>query len=451
MQCTPSVANARRACRVYRLLWPVMSSAPNYGAKVAIVGAGISGLASAYFLARRYDVTLFEAAAYPGGHTNTVDVTLDGVTHPVDTGFLVFNDRTYPNLISLFQELGVDTYPSDMSFAVSLDEGRLEWAGSDLNTVFAQRRNLVSPSFIGMLRDIARFNRSAKRNLDIAQDRGHSLGQLLAEGGYGASFQDNYLLPMASAIWSSAAADILNFPATTFLRFCANHGLLQVRDRPQWRTVVGGGREYVRRMVEQIADLRLNTPVLNVTRNDAGAILQTSRGQERFDAVVMATHAPQTLNMLADASEHERAILAAVRYQKNIAMVHTDRKLLPRRSRVWSAWNYMGVLAADGNRPVCVSYLLNQLQALPFIKPVVITLNPITMPASETRLASFEYEHPILDMQAIEAQGQLASLQGARSTWHAGAWTGYGFHEDGLKSALRIARSFGVSPEWATV
>ncbi len=428
-----------------------MSSAPNFGARVAVVGAGISGLSAAYLLGRRYQVTLFEAASYPGGHTNTVDVALEGVSHPVDTGFLVFNERTYPNLISLFQELGVATHPSDMSFSVSLDEGRLEWAGSNLNTVFAQRRNIISPRFLGMLRDIARFNGSARRYFDMAQSRGYSLGELLVQESYGATFQSNYLLPMASAIWSSSAADILNFPATTFLRFCANHGLLQVRDRPQWRTVSGGGREYVQRMLRHIPDMRLSTPVLKVSRDDGGVSVMTRSGAERYDAVVMATHAPQTLDMLTDAGEREHAVLGAVRYQKNIAMLHTDTSLLPRRRRVWSAWNYLGACAADNGRPVCVSYLINQLQPLPFRTPLVVTLNPVNLPAPETRLSSFEYQHPVLDNHAIVAQAQLATLQGLRNTWHAGAWTGYGFHEDGLKSALRIAARFGVLPDWAVL
>ncbi|TAL81681.1 MAG: FAD-dependent oxidoreductase [Candidimonas sp.] len=428
-----------------------MYSAPNYGARVAVVGAGISGLASAYLLARRYKVTLFEAASYPGGHTNTVDVTLEGMTHPVDTGFLVFNNHTYPNLISLFDELGVDTHSSDMSFSVSLDNGRLEWAGSDLNTVFAQRSNIFSPRFIGMLRDIMRFNGSAQHNLGMAETTGCSLGELLAQGGYGNTFQRNYLLPMASAIWSSTAADILKFPAATFLRFCANHGLLQVRNRPQWRTVVGGGREYVKRMIREIRDLRLNTPVLQISRSASSISILTSSGVEQFDAVVMATHAPDTLRMLANPDECERAVLGAVRYQKNVAMLHTDISLLPRRRRVWSAWNYLGANTTGGSRPVCVSYLVNQLQPLPFGTPLVVTLNPISLPAQETLLSSFEYEHPILDLSVIAAQTQLSSLQGVYNTWHAGAWTGYGFHEDGLNSALRVARGFGVSPEWATL
>jgi predicted NAD/FAD-binding protein len=253
------------------------------GSRVAVIGAGISGLASAYLLARNHRVSLFESAGYLGGHTNTVDVSLEGHTHPVDTGFLVFNDRTYPNLIALFDELGVRSHPSEMTFSVSLDEGRLEWAGTSLNTVFAQRRNLFSPTFIGMLRDIMRFNGSAQRNLELATQTRASMGELLTQGGYGGAFQRQYLLPMAAAIWSSATADILAFPATTFLRFCLNHALLQVNRRPQWKTVVGGGREYVRRIAGTLDDVRVGTAVRGVRRDADGVDVFTDSGTERFD------------------------------------------------------------------------------------------------------------------------------------------------------------------------
>jgi uncharacterized protein len=424
--------------------------------RIAVVGAGIAGLASAYLLARKHDVTLFEADARLGGHTNTVDVELAGVRHPVDTGFLVFNDRTYPNLIALFDELGVQAHRSDMSFSVSLDGGRLEWAGTSLNTVFAQRRNLVSPSFIGMLRDILRFNASAERHLEAVSASRCTVGELLLEGGYGATFQRHYLLPMAAAIWSSAASDILRFPATTFLRFCLNHALLQVNDRPPWRTVAGGGREYVRRIAATLADIRTHTPVRAIRRDDDGngvTVMTDEHAPEHFDAIVLATHAPASLRLLADASNDERALLSAVRYQHNLAVLHTDRALLPRRRRVWAAWNYLGARAwrpQDATQPVCVSYLLNQLQPLPFDAPVVVTLNPVDEPAPGTELGRYHYEHPLLDLAAIDAQQRLPSIQGARRTWHAGAWTGYGFHEDGLKSALAVARDFGVRPAWAT-
>ncbi|MFM0739944.1 FAD-dependent oxidoreductase [Paraburkholderia xenovorans] len=421
------------------------------GSRVAVIGAGISGLASAYLLARNHKVTLFESAAYAGGHTNTVDVTLEGHTHPVDTGFLVFNDRTYPNLIALFAELGVESHPSEMTFSVSLDEGRLEWAGTSLNTVFAQRRNLFSPTFIGMLRDIVRFNGSAQRNLEIATQTRASMGELLTAGGYGGAFQRHYLLPMAAAIWSSATADILAFPATTFLRFCLNHALLQVNRRPQWRTVVGGGREYVRRITSTLDDVRIGTAVRGVRRDGQGVDVMTDTGTERFDALVLATHAPTTLRLLDDADPDERSVLGAVRYQPNVAVLHTDTNLLPRRERVWSAWNYLGSRAHDGTHPVCVSYLVNQLQPLPFKTPLVVTLNPVTQPAQGTELRRFVYDHPLFDLAAIDAQYRLPSLQGKRRTWFAGAWTGYGFHEDGLKSALRVAADFDSSPAWAAL
>ncbi|WP_288841486.1 NAD(P)/FAD-dependent oxidoreductase [uncultured Deefgea sp.] len=419
--------------------------------RIAVIGSGISGLASAYFLSRAHDVVLFEAGQYLGGHTNTVDITVEGLTHPVDTGFLVFNQATYPNLIALFAELGVNTYGTDMSFGVSLDGGALEWAGTNLDTVFAQRRRLLSPSFIGMLRDIFRFNAAAHENLAACLQSQATLGQLLASGNYGETFRDAYLLPMAAAIWSSSPSDILEFPASTFLRFCLNHALLQVNDRPQWQTVQGGAREYVRKIAATLTDIRLQTPVLHVERLADGVMVHTSMGAEQFDAVVFATHAPDTLAILSDASEAETTLLSAVRYQANTAVLHTDPQQLPKRKKVWSAWNYLGGGNVDGQRPVCVSYLLNQLQNLPFTTPVVVTLNPFTPPAPDTVLAQFEYQHPVFDHAAIAAQAQLQTIQGQNRTWFAGAWTGYGFHEDGLKSALRVARDFDLAPAWTSL
>ncbi|AVF40852.1 NAD(P)/FAD-dependent oxidoreductase [Pandoraea apista] len=422
------------------------------GQRVAVVGSGIAGLASAYLLARKHQVTLFEATGYAGGHTNTVDVSLEGLHAPVDTGFLVFNDRTYPNLVALFDELGVSAVASDMSFSVSVDGGALEWAGTNLNTVFAQRRNLYSPSFLGMLRDVLRFNATAHAHLRDAVSQRQSVGDLLLANGYGQPFQDHYLLPMAAAIWSSRAADILHFPAATFLRFCLNHALLQIRHRPQWKTVAGGGRDYVRRMVATLGDVRLRTPVHRVSRDAQGVTLSFGDGQsQRFDAVVLAGHAPDSLRLLSDVSPAEQRILGAVRYQPNSAVLHTDTTQLPRRRRVWSAWNYVsrGGRIADTQRPVCVSYLINQLQALPFASPVIVTLNPVEEPAPHTVLGRYAYDHPLLDLAAVDAQSHLPELQGQRRTWFAGAWTGYGFHEDGLKSALRVAADFDVLPAWA--
>lgn len=400
-------------------------------------------------LARDHAVTLFEAGNYLGGHSNTVDVSLDGHLCPVDTGFLVFNERTYPNLVGMFEALGVRSHASDMSFAVSLDEGRLEWAGTNLSTVFAQRRNAFSPTFLGMLRDIARFNSAAQRHLAFAERSGCSVGDLLTAGRYGQPFRHHYLLPMASAIWSCATTDVLRFPAATFLRFCLNHALLQVRNRPQWRTVAGGAREYVRRIAAHLDDIRLGVAVRAVRRDETGVTVMTDEGSARFDAIVLASHAPDTLRMLADATPEERAVLGSVRYAPNVAILHTDATLLPRRSRVWSAWNYLGRRHDDAERAVCVSYLLNQLQPLPFRSPVVVTLNAYRDPAPGTELRRFHYEHPLFDLAAIAAQRQLPALQGKRRTWYAGAWTGYGFHEDGLKSALRVARDFGALPIWS--
>lgn len=421
--------------------------------KIAVVGSGISGLASAYFLQKKYHVTLFEANRYLGGHTNTVDIQLEGKTQSVDTGFLVFNDNTYPNLIALFKELAISSYATDMSFGVSLDDGRLEWAGTNLDTVFAQRKNLLSPDFLFMLKDILRFNRDAEKNLIASEMNKITLGDLLVTQNYNHAFRNQYLIPMAAAIWSSSPSDILSFPASTFLRFCLNHALLQVNDRPQWRTVTGGARSYVEKIAATLSDVRLNSPVLSVKRAEQSVLVHSKHGWEDFDAVIFATHAPDTLKMLSDPSEDERTLLSQVRYQPNIAYLHTDLNLLPRNRKVWSAWNYLSFKRQTSTelQPVCVSYLLNQLQNLDVETPVIVTLNPPQAPAPETQLARFEYDHPIFDQRAIDTQQELHRIQGQQGTWFAGAWTGYGFHEDGLKSALRVVRDFDAAPAWSRV
>ncbi len=416
--------------------------------KVAIVGAGIAGLGCAHALAPHAQVTLFEASDRLGGHTNTVDVTLDGKTYPVDTGFLVYNERTYPNLIRLFAELGIPTARSDMSFGVSVPLAgdphgrRLEWAGSSLNTVFAQRRNLASPRFLGMLRDILRFNREATA-LAEGRDRADdlALGEWLDRGGYGTAFRRWYLLPMAAAIWSCPMATMLAYPAATFVRFCHNHGLLQVANRPQWFTVAGGARQYVQRIVRTLTDVRAGTPVLGVTRGPGmgGVLVRTARGVESFDHVVLACHSDQSLALLSDADSAEHSVLTSVRYQSNRAILHTDAQLMPRSRAVWSAWNYM---SSGGDDPeVSVTYLLNKLQPLPFSTPALVSLNPLVEPRADTVMASFDYAHPVFDEQAIAAQRRLPDLQGRRRVWLAGAWTGFGFHEDGLKSGLAVAEA----------
>ena len=426
-------------------------SVPPRGARIAVVGSGISGLAVAWLLKDSYQVSLIEAGSYFGGHSNTVDVTLNGMTHPVDTGFLVHNDLTYPNLIELFRHLKVDVHASDMSFGVSIAEPDIEWAGTDLSTVFAQRRNLIRPAFLSMLRDILRFNKNAQRYLTEAQSNSISLEQLLDRERFGQTMRDWYLLPMAAAIWSAPVKDILEFPAAHFLTFCLNHRLLQIQERPQWKTVVGGSRCYVQKLVEQLTDVRLNTPVQRVERLADSVLLHSSRGVERFDAVVLACHAPTSLALLDDAVPQEREVLQAFRYQENRAVLHTDIRLLPRRKKVWSAWNYLSQGGAGQEQPVAVSYLLNQLQALPFTQPVIVTLNPHIEPLPDLMLKELTYEHPILDAAAARAQEKLPSIQGLDRIWFCGAWAGYGFHEDGLKSALRVVRDFGVEIPWGAV
>ena len=417
--------------------------------KIAVIGAGISGLSCAYRLVQGgAEVTLFESGNYFGGHSNTVDVTLDGQTFGVDTGFLVFNDRTYPNLIALFAELGVETAPSDMSFSVKLPLGEqsgarvLEWAGSNLDTVFAQRGNLLRPRFLRMVRDILRFNKQATALALGGHMPQMPLGYFLDLHGYSEQFRAWYLLPMAACIWSCPSDQMLEFPVSTFIRFCHNHGLLQVSDRPQWRTVRGGSRNYVNRLLAAIPDQRLATPVLGVVRNPAGGArsvrIQTAAGVEQFDHVVMACHSDQSLALLGDdASAQERSVLEAVRYQPNKAVLHTDASCLPVRRKAWSAWNYQSNAAPTPQ--VCVHYLLNQLQPLPCKTPVIVSLNPLDAPDPASVIASFDYSHPVFDAGAVAAQTRLGAFQGARNTWFAGAWTGYGFHEDGLKSGLAAA------------
>ena len=419
--------------------------------KIAIIGSGISGLAAAHSLRGQADLTLFEAGSYFGGHTHTVDVTLPGpdgvVTHGVDTGFLVFNERTYPKLIALFAQLGIATAKSDMSFSVQVPgaAGRgkaLEWSGSSLNTVFAQRRNLLNPRFLNMLSEVLRFNRLATRiaesgaEVELAQP----LSAFLKHHAFSDVFRDWYFLPMLGCIWSCPTDQMLQFPVATMIRFCHNHGLIQVSNRPQWWTVEGGARNYVEKIIAGVEDKRLNTPVKQVRRQADGVWIASGGQEERFDSVVLACHSNQSLDLLADASPAEQAVLGSIRYQPNQAVLHTDTSVLPQSKRAWAAWNYQRAAhVSQEQSTVCLHYLLNMLQPLPFKQSVVVSLNPVQPIAPQHVLGSYDYEHPVFDMKAIGAQKQLSKLQGRKNTYFCGAWTGYGFHEDGLSSGLDVA------------
>ncbi len=415
--------------------------------RVAVIGSGISGLSVAYGLRNHAQVTLFEAEARAGGHAHTVDLRLDGITQGVDTGFLVYNERTYPQLIALFAELGVDTAPSDMSFSVQVPDQDLEWNGSTLNTVFAQRRNLLRPAFLRMLREIVRFNRVttalAENGADAQLDE--AIGDFLRRERFSIEFRDWYFLPMIGCIWSCPTDQMLQFPVATMIRFCHNHGLIQVNNRPRWHTVRGGSRHYVQKMLAALqgkALVRLSTPVRGVQRSNEGAVLSLDSGTESFDEVVLASHSDQSLALLQDPSDEERAVLGAIGYHRNRAVLHTDASVLPKRRLAWAAWNYER--ASDDSREhaqVCLHYLLNKLQPLPWQQPVVVSLNPVRPIDASRVVQEIDYGHPVFDRPALAAQRCLPGLQGLRHTWYCGAWTRYGFHEDGMMSGTAVVEA----------
>ncbi len=415
--------------------------------RIAIVGTGIAGLTCAHLLSARYDVTVFEGQPRPGGHTNTVRVEVGDETHDVDTGFIVYNERNYPGLVRLFERLGIPTKPSEMSFGVSDGSTGVEWRATSLSTVFAQPRNALRPGFLRMLSDVVRFNRHARRLLDQGRLDGLTLRELVTSGPWSPRMVDWYLAPMISAIWSAPIGDALDIPAVTFARFFDNHGLLELGAQPKWRTVSGGARTYVDRILAPLGDrVRLGTPVTKVTRRTDGVELLTERfGPERFDHVVLACHSDQSLELLGDPSPEERAVLGSIRYQANTAVLHTDERMLPKARRARASWNYrLDDAGMEGAGGATLTYLMNRLQSIGSRHQICVTLNQIDSPDPDRVLGIFEYAHPVLDRAAVSAQRRYGEISGIRSTWYCGAYWGYGFHEDGVQSALRICRAFGA-------
>ena len=412
--------------------------------KIAVIGTGISGMAAAWLLSSGHDVTVYERADRIGGHSNTVDARTPDGPVPVDTGFIVYNELTYPNLTALFHHLKVPSEATEMSLGISLRGGELEYAGENLAAVFAQKRNIVSPRFWKMLRDLRRFYSNAPIDM-LRLGTQATLGDYLKVGGYSDAFRDDHLLPMAAAIWSAPPQAMLDYPAAAFIRFQENHGLLKLKDRPIWRTVKGGSRSYVSQLTKPYADrIRLNENILSIQRRDDGVDI-TSSGSEtrRYDHVVLATHADQVLALLTDASPRERALLTPFRYSRNLAVLHCDRRLMPKRRKVWSSWNYIGTRQTGDGDALTVSYWMNRLQNLGIDTPLFVTLNPAQPPHAGTIFHSEIYEHPLLDTAAMAAQTRLWSLQGRNRTWFCGAYFGAGFHEDGLQSGLAVAEALG--------
>jgi predicted NAD/FAD-binding protein len=420
-----------------------------------IVGAGIAGNVAARELHRDHDGTVFEAGRHVGGHTHTHDIEMHGRHWQVDTGFIVFNDRTYPNFIALLDELGVPSQESSMSFSVRDEIANLEYNGTSLNALFAQRRNLLRPAFLGMVRDILRFNSLTTQMAVEGKDAALSepIGDFLRRQGFSEAFQQGYLLPMVACIWSCPVQQMMAFPMATLVRFCHNHGLLQVANRPQWFTVKGGSREYVRRILRDLPDVRLNNPVHGVAplgaAGEAGVMVHSRMGSDRFDAVVLACHSDQALAMLgAGATAEETSVLGAIRYHDNEAILHTDTTMLPKRPAAWAAWNYERAADhAQEQAAVCLHYWINRLQPLPWTTPVVVSLNPGRAIDPAQVRGEYHYSHPVFDLAAVAAQRRLPQIQGRSHLWFCGAWARYGFHEDGLGSALDVVQA--IQARWA--
>jgi len=429
--------------------------------RIGIVGTGISGMVAAYLLQRDHDLTIFEASDYIGGHTATIDVPLsagaptnqltqsnEAGTAPmmaVDTGFIVYNERTYPNFVKLLKQLSVETQPSEMSFSVRDEASGMEYAGGSLSELFGGLNNALRPSHYRMLLDILRFYREARSLLDESKEEdGLTLGEYLRQGGYSRPFIDKHIVPMVSAIWSGEPERMLQFPCRFFIRFFHNHGMMDLKDRPQWRVIKGGSREYMKKLTAGFVDrIRLNCPVTAVSRDADGVTVETAGGKsERFDRLIIATHSDQALKMLQDATPTEREVLGAIPYQANDVTLHTDAGQMPQRKRLWSAWNYH--LAKNPENRATVSYNMNILQSLPGATQYLVSLNRNDRLAERAVVRKFVYDHPVYEPQSIRAQRRQDEINGARHTYFAGAYWGFGFHEDGVKSALAVCKHFGV-------
>jgi uncharacterized protein len=417
--------------------------------KVAVVGSGISGASAAWALRDLHDVTLYEAEKRPGGHTATVDIEYDGTPLSVDTGFIVYNELNYPNLTALFAHLGVKTHDSDMSFALSLDHGKLEWGGDNLKTLFAQKRNLLRPSFLLMLREVLRFNRICLQDRAAGHLAARSIGDYLNWRGFSPGFMNNYLVPMAAAIWSTPAKRMMEFPATYFVNFFENHRLIH-SERPIWRTVTGGSRNYLEKLLAPLAGrVRLDAGVVSVRRGAEGVdILDASGRLESFDRVILACHTDQALRILDRPTDAERDILTAIPYRPNRVILHRDDRLMPTRKAVWASWNYLRSSDQRSDANVAVSYWMNRLQGIDPAKPLFVTLNPDREPRPELVFGEYSYDHPQFGNNAMDVQVRLKAIQGDNHTHFAGAWTGYGFHEDGLTSGIAAAEALGARLPW---
>ena len=421
--------------------------------KIAVIGTGIAGMASAWLLSQRYKVVLIDKNNYIGGHTNTISVANEktGIVTAVDTGFIVYNEPNYPNLVGLLNTLGVKTQVTDMTFSASILNSGLEYAGNNLDTLFAQRRNLLSPRFIKLVYDILKFNRNAKALINNNQsDSKLTLGDFLSDLRIGKPMQDDYLLPMAAAIWSCPPQQMQSFPAKSFAQFFDNHGLLNVKDRPQWRTVVGGSQRYVDKLLDSFpGETIINNGATKIDRKTDSVVITLEDGQElNVDQVIIATHADEALSLLINKSKLEQDLLSSFRYQENDTYLHTDPNLMPTLSKVWSCWNYLAKQSGETTPSVSVSYWMNALQGLDDSQNFFVSLNPIHKIAPHKIIRRINYMHPVFDNRAMGAQKQLYKLQGQNRTWFAGSYFGYGFHEDALSSAVSIARELNVPIPW---